>query len=423
MRIGIQAWGSTGDVRPLLALAGGLARAGHEVRVVATPVENRDYAPLCRTLGVPYRQVPAEVRCDIPGLMQKFGRGRLGRAPNEAKALRLLLECILLPFIDDMYLAAEDLCRTSDVVIGHFAVHPLKVAAQKAGRSHVAVSYWPALVPTMCQPPGGMPSLGRLGNRLLWALVRKVVDRVLLPDVARLWMCEGLTPPRHVLTEAWQSDRLNLVAASTHLWPEPSDWRPRLRMTGFFDLPEDAEPWTMPPALREFLDAGPPPVLMSLGSSHMLNPESDMDLMTAAARLAGARAIIQTTSPRFPPDTCDGPLYFAGAIPHRRLFPHCAAVVLHGGAGTTHSVAKSGLPSVVVGFASEQIWWGRQLARQGAAAPPIARGKATPRNLAARVRMILDTPEMKRRAELLATRLRPEDGVAAAVRYIEEEFA
>ena len=144
----------------------------------------------------------------------------------------------------------------------------------------------------------------------------------------------------------------------------------------------------MPSVLREFLDAGSPPVLMSLGRLHMLAPEADVDLMAAAARLAGARAIIQTISPRYPPDTRDGPLYFAGTVPHRRLFPHFAAVVFHGGAGTTQSVAKAGLPSVVAGFASEQISWGRQLERAGTAARPLLRWRTTPEMLAGRIRAV-----------------------------------
>jgi UDP:flavonoid glycosyltransferase YjiC (YdhE family) len=194
-------------------------------------------------------------------------------------------------------------------------------------------------------------------------------------------------------------------------------------MTGSFDLPETAEPWTMPPSLAEFLAAGPPPVLMSLGSSSLLDPDSDAALMAGAAREAGVRAIIQSFSPRHPSDSRDGPLYFVSRVPHRRLFAHCAAMVFHGGAGTTHSVAKAGLPSVVVGFASEQIWWGRRLVRLGAAARPLARGKVTPRLLAGRVRMIMDSPEMKRCALALADSLRGEDGVAAAVRCIETDLA
>ena len=76
MRIDLQTWGSEGDIQPFVALADGLQKAGHEVTLVITSVENKDYASLAHSLGLRIRQV----------VFPSFDRERLGRA--EARAMQ-----------------------------------------------------------------------------------------------------------------------------------------------------------------------------------------------------------------------------------------------------------------------------------------------------------------------------------------------
>jgi hypothetical protein len=229
MRIGIQTWGSTGDIRPMIALAGGLSAAGHDVTVVATSVDDLDYRPLARSLGVACTMVPEHPRCDIRGLLLKFGGSR-----NELKLFRVLLAEILYPFVEEMHRAATALVARSDLVIGHFAVHPLKAAAAKARKPHVAVCYWPGLVPTAARAPFPLPSLGRTLNRLAWGVFNRILNRGMLRELALAWTREGLAPPASVIPGAWFSDSLNLLAASPLLWPAPPEWGDLYRVCGAF---------------------------------------------------------------------------------------------------------------------------------------------------------------------------------------------
>ena len=68
MNIGIQTWGSNGDIRPLLALADGLQKAGHRVTMVVSSIDNRSYHAICKQMGLAYRQVPAHIDFDMEGL-------------------------------------------------------------------------------------------------------------------------------------------------------------------------------------------------------------------------------------------------------------------------------------------------------------------------------------------------------------------
>jgi UDP:flavonoid glycosyltransferase YjiC (YdhE family) len=107
-----------------------------------------------------------------------------------------------------------------------------------------------------------------------------------------------------------------------------------------------------------------------------------MELFLEAVILAGCRAIIQTSSKRYPADSVIDQVYFIGRHPHQPLFKHCVAIIHHGGAGTTHAATYSGCPSVVVPFMDEQLFWARQLQSLGLAGNPLPAKKVTAVTLA-----------------------------------------
>ncbi len=162
---------------------------------------------------------------------------------------------------------------------------------------------------------------------------------------------------------------------------------------------------------------------MSLGSMEHLAPARARDLLIAAARAAGVRAIIQTKALAEPAEGRDGELYFLSWAPHSRLAPRSSALVHHGGAGTTHSALRAGRPSVVVPFIVEQRLWARQLRAVGAAATPVPFWKATPEHLAERIREAVVSEALRGSASRLAAAMAREDGTGAATRLLAVEAA
>ena len=57
MKIGIQTWGTEGDVRPFIALSGGLSAAGHDVTLAVTEITNKRFTSFCKRLGFTIRHV------------------------------------------------------------------------------------------------------------------------------------------------------------------------------------------------------------------------------------------------------------------------------------------------------------------------------------------------------------------------------
>jgi UDP:flavonoid glycosyltransferase YjiC (YdhE family) len=106
-------------------------------------------------------------------------------------------------------------------------------------------------------------------------------------------------------------------------------------------------------------------------------------------------------------------------VPHDWLFPRTAAVVHHGGAGTTAAGLRAGVPSVVVPFMSDQPFWGRRVFALGAGPEPIPRKQLTAEKLARAISAAVTDPVIRRRAANVGRLIRAEDGVARAADLID----
>jgi UDP:flavonoid glycosyltransferase YjiC (YdhE family) len=175
---------------------------------------------------------------------------------------------------------------------------------------------------------------------------------------------------------------------------------------------------TLPPKPR-FLDAGPPPLVFTLGSSAVVDAGPFYDHSVAAARLLGRRAVLLVgNDPRNQPAALpDGIVAFAYA-PYSDLFPRAAAVVHQGGIGTTAQAMRSGRPMLVMPYAHDQPDNAERVKRLGIART-IGRHRYTPARAAAELRHLLDNPLYRQRAAAVGEQVRQEDGVRAACDALE----
>lgn len=161
---------------------------------------------------------------------------------------------------------------------------------------------------------------------------------------------------------------------------------------------------------------------MTFGSLQQAVPDWSMALFLDAVTLAGCRAIIQTSSVRYPAGSQTDGVYFIGRHPHQPLFKHCAAVVHHGGAGTTHAATRSGCPSVVAPFMDEQLFWAKQLQALGLAGKPLPAKKVTVAALAEDIRTVLSSKTMQDNAKQASQSMQSNDGTTRAVQLLEAQF-
>ncbi len=415
MRIGIQTWGSEGDIRPMMALGARLAAHGHEVELAYTDVAGRPYEEAAAAHGLKARAVGA------PVVAAEKALGELIRSGNP----NLQFKTIVRWFLDQeaaLFDTATELVERSDAVIGHFMLYPLRAAAERAGKPEISVSF-AHIVPSRHIPLAGLPTSASWAVQLGWRLARWVWNRAALANVNRLRARLDLPACKGVLDDAFRSKVLALVAVDPAFHPHPPDWGDTTQLCGQLAM---AQPWTqgLSPRVEAFLAAGPPPVFMGFGSVMPSEPaqmQETVAIMKAAAASAGCRAIIQATGANPADDSAQ--ILMLERAPHEQLFPRCAAVVHHSGAGTTHTTLRAGVPSVPVPHMADQFGWASELERLGVAHSAVKRKALTASKLANALKRTLADDGLKQRSKALATKTQTEDGALMAARLIEAKLA
>ncbi|MBE1532156.1 glycosyltransferase [Actinomadura algeriensis] len=396
--------GSRGDVQPCAALGRALRARGHDVKLVASA----RYASLAAGAGVgfaPLTADPTEI------LESDAGQELLAGGRNPVKFLGGFRR-ILGPMAERLLAECLDACKDADLLLG-----PTLGALPRHIGEHLGVP-WALIHFQPSRSTGAFPHpfvprarlLGPVANRASFHAVDQVAWLLSRPFI-NPWRQDRLGLPPLPLRNAGD-DRPVLACFSSAVVPRPRDWPRNLAMTGYWFL--DEPEWTPPADLAAFLDDGPPPVYVGFGSMVPKDAAMTARIVRTALRLAGVRGIVQGD-----PDTSDEHVLAVRDVPHTWLFPRMAAVVHHGGAGTTAAGLRAGAPTVVCPFFGDQPYWGERVAALGAGPSPLPFRTLTVPRLAARIRAAVDDPDIADRADDLGRRIRAEDGLARAQEALE----
>jgi sterol 3beta-glucosyltransferase len=214
----------------------------------------------------------------------------------------------------------------------------------------------------------------------------------------------------------FRTGRTFLYGYSGHVVPRPPDWTPANRVNGYWFLERPA------PALLDFLAAGPAPVYVGFGSMNERNATDMTTMVLEALQRSRQRGVLLTGWGGLGAVDRAADVFVAEAIPHDWLFPLMAAVVHHGGAGTTAEGLRAGVPSVIIPYMGDQPFWGRRVQELRVGPKPLPRKRLTAERLAVAISEAVSNREMRQRAEALGESIRREDGVADAVGTIELEL-
>jgi sterol 3beta-glucosyltransferase len=404
MRIAVVCNDTRGGVQPYVALAQGLARAGHNVSAVA-PAE---FASMFAEAGL--------AMAPLSGSERAAELRSTGIAEQGVVAAMRLMARELPAQINQWTKETLAACAGSDVMTGGIGgmVVGLSVA-EKLRIPFVETHLQPVGAPTESHPGVMLPWwprwLGRRGMRLS----HQLSDRA-------AWMAfkRPMALAREkVLGLSGRPTAIGnpavLYGFSRHVLQIPSDGTRKRHVTGYWSLPA-ATSWSPPPALEKFLSHGSPIVSIGFGSMASAKPEDVTALVLEAVRKAGVRAVLLSGWGGLAsiPDADD--VFCADALPHDWLFPRVAAAVHHGGAGTTGAALTAGVPSIVVPFAADQPFWGARVAELGVGPKPIPRKRLTSDLLAYALQSTVNDAEMRANAARLGHLIRAEDGVAEAVK-------
>ncbi|MFH9670840.1 glycosyltransferase [Streptomyces sp. NPDC017405] len=395
--------GSRGDAAPYTGLGHRLVLAGHEV----TLVTHGRFEPLVAGSGVRFHALPVDPRAELES---PRGRGLHRSAGGGGKLLRVadLARRVVGRLTEDLLGAARD----SDVLLLSASVAPLGQTIAEGLRLPSLGVYLQPLAATREFAPAvlGGGSWGGPVNRLAGHGVNRAVEQIFSGAVPALRERLGLPPLRTGAALRARERRRWPVhhGFSPLVVPRPGDWRAGLEVGGYW-WPYDNGA-SLPRGVREFLDAGPPPVFVGLGSATVPDAGRLSARVVAALRRAGLRGVIQRGWGGLAADGDD--MLTIDEVPHAPLFPRLAAVVHHAGAGTTAAGLRAGVPAVPVPVQFDAGFWAARLVALGVAPAVVPLRGLTVEALAAALVRATRDPAYRRRAEALGARIRDEDGAA-----------
>tara|TARA_R110002126_G_scaffold291569_1_gene453777 strand:- start:72551 stop:73813 length:1263 start_codon:yes stop_codon:yes gene_type:complete len=407
-------YGTRGDVEPYLALALGLQKAGFRP-VLAT---SERFQSWIATFGIEVYPltdaVLALIETDAGKTMIEGTQGRWTRLKS---GLELTRKSGPLngQLVRDCWQAAQHI--QPDLIV----FHPKAFAAPHiAAHLDIPVAmgvFQPVFVPTAEFPLMGMEFLPKALNRFsykastaAYRMFRKPVN-----ELRKGFGLPAISKGQDVLFPPERGTYPQLHAISPALLRRPSDWPAQAEMTGFWQMPGTKSP--LPPELDAFIGAGDKPVFVGFGSMVSSNPQALGRIVTDALAQSNLRAVVAKGWAQLELGD-EKQILSIDPMPHAALFPHMAAVVHHGGLGTTITGLRAGVPSIIVPFFGDQPFWGRRVAALGLGPEPLPRNGLTSGALAlALMRATTDRP-MQEAARAMAASLQSENGVENAIKRL-----
>lgn len=399
MRILLSTIGSRGDVQPLVGLGLQLKELGQDVHMCVPP----DFCDWIQGLGMTVTPIGPELR--------STGKSApMATRPTPEQVRQMMEGTVALQFE-----TITEAAKGCDIMVGATA---LQIAApsiaETMGIPYVFAAYCPAVLPSPHHAP---PVLTMLGDK-----------PVTMTDYSELWEKDrqrwnaqwrdilnsqrtrlGLEPVSDVLThiitdQAW-------LACDPKLGPWPESEDKSVFQTGAWFV-KDENPLSA--ELEAFLDAGDPPIYFGFGSIRA--PENLNRVMIESARALGRRAILLRgwTDLSLLDDEPD--CIAIGEVNHQALFKRVAAIVHHGGAGTTHAATRGGAPQILIPQHYDQYYWAGRVEQLGIG---TAHALPTPTtdSLTSALEQVLQ-PEVTGRAQTISAEIKLDGALVAARRLL-----
>lgn len=409
-RIAIATIGTQGDVQPYVSLAVALKARGYSVVVGASA----DFQSMIESRGLEFWSLGDSIQSflkqrrfenamsqnmliNAPALLRQ-GQKIVDIAARNSWEMAQGSDAILLNMNTSFGI---DIAEALDIPAIMVALQPLNTTGE-----------FP-----LCSYYG--PDLGPAFNRLTHAATSVQQAYYDLPRNRLRRELMGLKPRKRggFFKDTSGRNLTTLYAYSPIVSPRPRDWPKSAIVTGYWQLPDNTG-WKPSEAFSSFLEKGSKPVYIGFGSMPF-GADRNTEILQKAMKLWGGRAVVARGWGGINPDDLPESVYAISHAPHDKLFKHVAAVVHHGGAGTTSAGLHSGCPTFVVPQTVDQPYWGRRVHELGCGPVPVRLRKLTPEILAEALHDLTTYQPYADNAAALAQKLKKEDGPAKAIKHIE----
>jgi rhamnosyltransferase subunit B len=422
MRIVFSTYGTFGDVNPLVALALELKRRGHR----------------------PVLAIPEMFRPKIAPLGIEFAPVRPEQDPNDTRLIAMIYDIkhgtetglreFLFPALRDSYadlMAAVEADGGADLLVTGELAYAGPVVAEKTGiawASYVLApfsffsAYDPPVLPpypTLADVQSVFPPLGHVVARFA-----RFVTRQWPEPVYALRREQGLPRGRDPIFDAKHSDQLALALFSSVMGKPQPDWPLSVKTTGFAFYDGTGDEGRLPPDLAAFLDAGPAPLIFTLGSAAVMHAGDFYEQSAQAAEILGQRAVllIGADDRNLPKRRLPASICVARYAPYSKIFPRASVIVHQGGIGTSAQALRAGRPMLVMPYSHDQPDNARRVRRLGVA-EVLGRKHYHARAAAGLIRKLVSNSAYSERAAAVAAQVEAEDGAVTACDALESMLA
>ncbi|HTW81689.1 MAG TPA: glycosyltransferase [Terracidiphilus sp.] len=420
MRIVLSNIGTFGDINPLIAIALELKRRGH------TPVMTLPnvYRPRIEPLKLEFHAIRPDIDPQNTMLVEMIYDVNKGTETG----LRKFLFPVLRETYADLLDAATRPVRADLMLLGELN-YAGPIVAEATGipwASYVLApfSFFSAFDPPVLPPYPRLaradkaPGMGRAMRRLARFVTRKWPE-----PIWELRRELGLPKGPNPIFDAKHSPNLVLALFSRVLGVEQKDWPPNVLISGFCFYDAHLGNLALQSELEEFLNAGDPPIVFTLGSAAVLAAGQFYEISAQAAKLLGTRAVLLIgDDPRNrPTQPLPDSICVVQYAPYSVLFPRVELVVHQGGVGTTAQCLRAGRPMLIMPYSHDQPDNARRMRRLGAARV-VLRSRYTAKRVARVLRAMLAEPEYEEEAQKAAQEIASENGASTACDALENLY-
>ena len=394
MKIACVILGTRGDVQPMVALADGLIKRGHEVTICAPP-ENEELISRVNCRFIPFGPSPKKAAKEDPG--KQKGGVAVKISPKEGKKV-ISDQINLLPKI----LTGTDLILGVGIVFGvHTAADILKVPYR-------FVIFYPIVLGTTSDDP--------LKNRIMFGFGRSMINMFIKGFINKHRARFSLPPVKDVWSH-WLGDRV-IVACDPELNKARTGVSFPFTQTGFMLLPSKND---LPDNVKNFCNSGNPPVYIGFGSNPIADTEKFKLIFEKVNSDTNQRLIISKGWADLP-ESNSADILYVDELPFDLLFPKLAAAIYHGGTGTMAAIARAGIPQAAFPFMADQFANRDNIFKLGIGPKTCNFKEMTAESISTAINECINNNTYKNNAIDLSNKLKTSDGTEQTILLIEKEF-
>ncbi|MGN7935250.1 glycosyltransferase [Pseudomonas sp. 22447] len=384
MHVIITAVGSAGDVHPFVGIGRTLAARGHRITFCASAA----FAPLIERCGFEFLPL---------GTREEYDEVMADPALWHPRTSLPTLWKTIASTLREQYRLLEQACDDETVMLGSLWAFSARLLHEKHGIPLVTAQvspfgFWSAAAPSTHPPGTNLPGFVpyRMKRLLLGLIERAFLDRVMAPQLNSFRQELGLPAVKRIISQWISSPDRVLGLFPQWFAPVQHDWPAQTVLTGF-PLFDESGFQQMDAELQDFLDEDNP-VVFTPGST-MVNSEQYFTAAVQALKQVNRRGVFLTSQPVDPAVSAQGRILVRRYVPMSRILPQSAALVHHGGVGTTALAMAAGVPQIATPFAHDQFDNAARMERLGCGLrvfPP-----ASAESLAAALDKVLNNPDVR----------------------------